>query len=169
MTRPILMQWDGEALYPAGQYWAIEADRQYVIGERYSIAPVTERSMASHRHYFAAIHEAWETLPDHKYAEYPTTEHLRKKMLIKAGYCTAINIACASKAEAVRAAMSLRGYDDYAIAIPRERVVTVYRAASQSVRAMGKQQFQASKDAVLDLLEDELEVPRGTLKERGDP
>jgi hypothetical protein len=51
--------------------------------------------------------------------------------------------------------------DEYAIVSVREAVVRVFTAQSQNMRAMGAKQFQESKQAVLDQLDDMLGVDRG--------
>lgn len=160
MTAPIPFQWDGEAFRPASPYWARRADLAYVVGETYPLVPHEARSSASHSHYFARIAEAWQTLPDDLLAEYPTSEHLRKKMLVKAGYADERSIVCASKAEAGRIAAFIRPMDEYAVVIVREAAVRVYTAQSQSMKAMGRKTFQESKDAVLGLIDDLLGVER---------
>ena len=129
-----------------------QADQLFVIGETYRLAPVEDRSAASHRHYFAAINEAWQNLPEGMADEYPTPEHLRKAALIRAGYRDERSIVCANRAEALRVAAFIKPMDEYALVATSETVVRVYTAQSQSVRAMGKAEFQKSKDAVLDAL-----------------
>lgn len=149
MSSPITATWDGEAFYPASPYWAARADRQFVVGETYKIVEHHDRSEASHNHYFASISNAWNTLPDHLLAEYPTAEHLRKKMLVKCGYADERTVVCASKAEAERVAAFIKPMDNYAVVVFHEAVVKVYTAQSQSLKAMGKREFQESKEAVL--------------------
>jgi hypothetical protein len=149
MTAPPLpCQWDGEAFRPLPRFARI-ADKHYVVGETYSLVTHEERSEASHRHYYAALHEVWQNLPDPWATMFPTSEHMRKHALIKAGYCDQRSIACASKAEAQRVAGFIRPMDEYAVVIASEAVVTVYTAKSQSYRAMGRKDFYASKEAVL--------------------
>lgn len=158
---PLTMRWDGEAMIPASQFWAARADKQWVVGEVYQIVEHHERSQVSHNHYFAAIGEAWHNLPEDLLTDFPTTEHLRKKLLVKAGYADERSIVCASKAEALRVAAFIKPMDDYAVVTVRESVVRVYTAQSQSTKAMGKQVFQASKQAVLDALDALLGVETG--------
>ena len=150
MPMPLMLQYHGEGEFRAPtKYWAREADKQFVVGDHYRLAEHHDRSTATHNHYFAAISEAWETLPEHLCAEYPTPEHLRKKMLVRAGYADERSIVCASKAEAVRVAAFIKPMDDYAVVDAREAVVRVYTAQSQSHKAMGKQAFAESKEGVL--------------------
>lgn len=145
---------DGAALVPVhvhgrnGELWR----EAFAPGGRYRVQLVEERSRASHNHYFAAIGEAWRNLPDHMLDEFPSSEHLRKKALVRAGYADERTFVCASKAEAARMAAFMRPMDEYAIVSVREATVTVWMAKSQSVRAMGKAEFQASKEAVLDVI-----------------
>lgn len=150
--QPILMRWTGEAMEPVSGFWASRADKAYVVGEVYRLVEHHDRSMNSHRHFFAALNEAWKNLPDELLDEYPTAEVLRKKALIRKGYADERSIVCASKAEAQRMAAFMRPMDDYAIVTFRDAVVRVYVAKSQSVKAMPKGEFQRSKDDVLDFV-----------------
>jgi len=115
-------------------------------------APSDRRSAVSHSHYFAAVNEAWRNLPEDMADDFPTSEHLRKWALVKSGFRDERSIACSSRAEALRIAAFVRPIDEFAIVVVREAVVTVYTAKSQSLRAMGKAEFQRSKDGVLDVL-----------------
>lgn len=158
---PIIMKWDGETLAPASEYWAARANRDYVVGEVYKITEHHDRSQVTHNHYFASIANAWITLPDELLAEYPSTEHLRKKILVKCGYADERSIVCANKAEALRMAAFVKPMDEYAVVTAREAVVRVYTAQSQSQKAMGKQAFQESKQAVLEAIDKLLGVAVG--------
>lgn len=158
MIPPLHFRWDGDALVPLR---SILADRHFVVGETYSMVEHHDRSMNSHRHFFSVVNEAWSNLPDRLLEEYPTAEVLRKKLLIRAGYADERSIVCASKAEAQRVAAFVKPMDEYAVVTVREAVVRVYTAQSQSVKAMGAKPFQASKQAVLDALDDLLGVERG--------
>lgn len=153
MTAPVHFRWDGESMVPLPRFARL-ADREFVIGQDYALVEHHERSDASHRHYFACIREAWLNLPEDKADQYASPEHLRKWALIKAGYRDERSLACSSKAEAIRLAAFLRPRDDYSVVIVREALVIEYTAKSQSVKAMGKADFQASKDAVLAVLAD---------------
>jgi len=160
-SSPILMKWDGEAMVPASPYWAASADRQFVVGKVYKMVEHHDRSESSHNHYFSSIGNAWNTLPDDRLAEYPTAEHLRKKMLVKCGYADERTVVCASKAEAERVAAFIKPMDNYAIVVFHEAVVKVYTAQSQSLKAMGKREFQESKEAVLAAIDRLLGVEPG--------
>lgn len=151
---PLLMQWDGEALHPASAFWRRRSDEMLVIGLNYSIVEHQERSQKSHAHYFAMVNDAWQSLPEHLAEQYPTSERLRKHCLIKAGYADSQTFVCASKAEALRVAAFIRPIDEFSIVSVKEATVTRWTAKSQSVKAMGREEFQRSKDAVLQILSD---------------
>ena len=144
--------WDGDALVPDGRVWTSRADRVLVVGEHYMVECQEPRSLESHRHYFACVNSAWENLPEDLAERFPTADALRKYALIRAGYRDERSITCASKAEAQRLAAFIKPMDDFALVVVSEATVTVYIAKSQSMRAMGKAEFQASKDKVLDVL-----------------
>jgi hypothetical protein len=146
---PLLFAWDGEAMRPLNTR---AADRQYVVGERYRLEPREERSDATHRHEFAWLHDAWLNLPERLADQYPTPEHLRKRALIQAGFYNEEIIDVGNKAGAIRVAASLRNIDDFALVIVRGPFVVRRIAKSQSRRAMNKQEFQASKTALMDVV-----------------
>jgi hypothetical protein len=159
--------WNGENFTPAGSHWARLADKHFVVGQVYPLEVREDRSQKSHSHYFASINEAWQNLPEDVAERFPTSEHLRKFALIKAGYADERSIVCASKAEAQRIAAFVRPLDDFAIVAAREAVVCVWTAKSQSVRAMGRQDFQRSKDSVLDIIAGLIGTTPGALAQAG--
>lgn len=161
---PIEHVWDGEAMTPATPFMARLADQHYVIGERYRLAEEHGRSQKSHNHFYAAVQDAWRTLPEAMAEDYPTAEHLRKKALIRAGYADERTIVCGSKAEAQRVAAFIRPMDQYAIVTVSEATVRVYTAQSQSLKAMGGAVFQQSKQAVLEYIDKLLGVAPGETK-----
>ncbi len=159
---PLPFQWDGDTMVPR---WPRKADEHYVIGQDYMLAPLEERSEASHRHEFAFVRDAWSTLPESLADEYPSAEFLRKRALIATGYCTVTDYVCGSNAEALRWATNLRReVDEYAVVIVQKTVVRVLRAKSQSRRAMQPDEFQASKTAILDHIAGLLDVPPDQLR-----
>ena len=161
MDAPILFTWDGEAMLPASQFWSAKADKVFVVGERYKMVEHHDRSVNSHRHYFAVIAEAHGNLPDELLDQYPTPEHLRKRALVMKGYRDERSIVCKSAAEALRIAAFIRPMDEFAVVTVRDAVVRVWTAKSQSIKAMGAKEFQTSKQDVLDFIDDLLGVERG--------
>lgn len=159
---PIILRYEGDGEFRVlSSYWAARADREFVVGETYKMAEQHDRSSASHNHYFASIAKGHGNLPGELLEIYPSTEHLRKKALIRKGYRDEREYVCASKAAALELVRTIRVLDDYAIIEARENVVRIWTAKSQSVKAMGPKEFQESKQAVLDFIDDLLGVERG--------
>lgn len=140
------------------------ADKHFVVGLEYTLVPHEDRSMRSHRYYFASVNECHKNLPEDLAERFATPDHLRKFALIKAGYRDENTFVASSKAEAVRLAGFIRPIDGYAVVTVRESVVTHYTAKSQSVKAMGKDEFRASLDKVLDILAGMIGTTPDTLK-----
>jgi hypothetical protein len=159
---PLMMRWDGEAMIPIN---ASAADRQYVIGKTYNMEPREERSGASHNHYFASVHEAFLNLPEHLARKIPTEEHLRKYALIKAGYRDEKTVVYETEEDAKKTAALIRPFDEYAIVQVDGFTVTVYTAQSQKMNAMGKKKFQESKEKVLDVIANMIDVSTKDLKQ----
>jgi len=148
---PIVTRWNGEAFEPFGRSRA-ECNATRVVGEVYRFDDHAERSEASHAHYFATIAEGWANLPESMSEKLQNPEALRKFSLIKTGYATQRQYAATSRAEADRFAMFASLDEEYCIITREGNVVTVWRAESQSYRAMGKKRFEDSKRAVLDYI-----------------
>lgn len=159
---PLIFTYEGEGEFKPSTPWvARRADGHYVIGAKYVLIEHSERSAKSHSHFFAQVREYWMTLPESLADEFPSPEHLRKKALIRKGYCDERSIVCASKAEAMRLAAFMKPMDDYAIIVAREAVVTVYTAKSQKIKAMGAKDFQKSKEDVFAFIDGLLNLPAG--------
>jgi hypothetical protein len=84
---------------------------------------------------------------------------------VKARFADSRQFVASSKAEALRLATFIRPMDEYALVemATDAPVVTVWTAQSQSLRAMGKDRFKASKDGVLAAIETMLDLQPGTL------
>lgn len=149
---PIPLRWNGEAFEPVSRRFAAIADKHFVIGEVYDMVTEEDRSAASHRHYFAAVREAWMNLPEGLADAYPTADHLRKAALVKAGFCDQRTLIASSKAEALRLSAFVRPMDEFSVVSVSGNTVVVLTPQSQSMRAMGKADFQRSKDLVLGIV-----------------
>lgn len=145
---PLHCRWDGESFVPLRPKLA---DKHFVVGEVYPLVTHEERSAASHRQYFASLHEAWMNLPEGEADRFPTSEHLRKRALVEAGYFDEEIIDCGSNKVAPNVGAAIRKRDDFAIIFIRDEFVIIRTAKSQSMRAMGKKVFQESKAKVLDI------------------
>ncbi len=159
---PLLFQWTGEAMAPVGRF-AREADRHFVIGERYRLEEVSERSDISHKHEFAWLREAWNNLPEALADEFPTVNHLRKRALIQAGFFRERVTDCGSNAAALRVAAMARDMDEFAYAVVRGPLCVVRTAESQSRRTMDKARFQDSKTKIMEIVAEMVGVAPETL------
>ena len=163
MSSSLIYTWDGDVMIPLKRFAKL-CDDQFVIGEEYRLEVREDRSMRSHSHFFAELTEVWRNLSDEHAERFPTMDHLRRWCLIKAGYRDERSIVCSSKAEAQRVAAFMRPADEFAVVTVNEAVVTFYTAKSQSVRAMGRKDFQESKQAVLDIAAGMIGVSRDDLR-----
>jgi hypothetical protein len=150
---PWLTQWDGDGFQILGRMKA-RADKELVVGQRYVVEHLEERSSASHGHYFAALTEMWMNAPHAVTDRFPTVEHFRKYCLIRTGWRDEQTFVCSSKAEAQRVAAFLNPIDEFAVISVNGPAIVRWTAKSQSYRAMGRKAFQESKDAVLQFAED---------------
>jgi hypothetical protein len=160
---PLSYRWSGDSFQITPRH-AKAADEQFVIGQAYCLEVVEERSSKSHAHFFAAVNAAWLSLPEGIADQWPTSTHLRKWCLIKAGFHNHRSIVAKSRAEALRLAAFIKPMDDYAVVVTTDCVINVYTAKSQKHRAMNKQEFAASKEAVLAILADLIAVNPAALE-----
>ena len=148
---PVIYRWDGDVMVPLAPYRR-ECDARFVVGQKYVLGVVENRSDASHKHEFAWLREAWQQLPEGLMEQFPTPEHLRKRALIDAGFFDQMAIDAGTRAAAIRVAAGFRAVDPFIAAVIEGPIVLVRTAKSQSRRAMGRQQFQESKQAVLEIV-----------------
>lgn len=127
--------------------------QQFALDAEYPMQIVEPRSMRSHNHFFASLHEMWDNLPEEVAKRYPTAEHLRAWALVEAGFYTEKYYECDSPAKAKYLARIIRAHSEMAIIKVSGDVVRVFDPKSQSVAAMGNEEFKASKEAVLDIVQ----------------
>lgn len=164
MSRPAIFTYDGEAMIPLPRFAKL-CDQQFVVGQEYRLAELQERSISTHNHFFACVHEAWKNLSDDQAERFATADHLRKFALIKCGFYDEQSIVLSSAKDALKVSAFIAAMDEYAIVTVSGPVVRKFTAKSQSIPAMGKKDFQASKQAVLDFLSGSIGVDTGTLAE----
>lgn len=164
---PLAYIWEGDVFRPATVHWARKADKQFVIGQEYHLVEYHPRSMASHNAFFAQVHEAHKNLPDELAERYPTPEHLRKYCLIKAGFCDTQTVVFASRKDAEKAAALVIPLDEFSVVDVRDTTLTRYVAKSQSFRAMGKDDFQKSKEEVIRIMAEMLGTTTEALQSAG--
>jgi hypothetical protein len=148
---PIPCKWDGDSFSPLPRFDR-QADARFVIGETYNLAAVEDRSDASHRHEFAWLREAWQSLPESLSDQFPSPEHLRKRALIDAGFYDEQIVDAGTNRAALRVAAAFRTREEFALVIVRGGYVFIRTAKSQTRRAMDKAEFQRSKTAIMETI-----------------
>lgn len=165
---PILFLFIEGNMVPASDYWARKAAEQYKPGERYELVRNEERRMASHRAYFAGVNEAWNNLPEELADNFKNVDHFRRWALIKTGFCDSHTSTWPSKAIAQRVAQEMRPIDEFSIVTVQGTTVTRFVAKSQSVRAMGKDEFHRSKETVLNFMASLIGTSTRELEKQGE-
>lgn len=164
--RPVVFTWDGDAMIPLPRFRDL-CNKQFVVHEEYALTIVENRSQASHNHYFAALNDAWQNLAEEFNGRFPSPEHLRAWALVEAGYCDETDTVCDSPRDAKTLAATIRRYSPYAIIRLSGNVVKVFEPKSQAMtgaNAMLKEEFEASKAAVLDIVAGMARTTRAELK-----
>lgn len=159
---PLAYEWVGDAMVPLPRFRTL-CDKQFVCHEVYKLDVVEDRSLASHNFYFACLSAAWKNLPEDIAPRYPTMDRLRRRALIRCGYADERTFIFDTEADAVRLAGIIQAYDEDAVLLVKGRTVHVFTAKSQSMKAMGKKDFEASKAAVLDVVSKLIGVSAATL------
>lgn len=149
--RPVVCVWDGDVMVPLPRFKQL-CDRQFVVHEEYPLQIVENRSQASHNHYFAALEEGFANLNEKDAKRFPSAEHLRSWALVQSGYSTENDTVCDSPAEARKLAATIRRYSPYAIMKVSGNVLKIFEPESQSMAAMKKERFEASKNDVLNIV-----------------
>lgn len=140
---------DDNGMVPASPYWQRKAAEQFKPGLRYELIEYQDRSDNSHKHLFATIREAHDNLPDELLDEYPTADRLRRKLLIRGGFCSEQSVPCATKVEAQRWADAIRRREPDSVVLVRGAVVRIFTAESMSYRSMDRKRFAAAKEFIL--------------------
>jgi hypothetical protein len=157
-----------KAMVPSPRYASMAA-KQFAEGEEYTLDQVEERSMASHRQFFAALKSGYDNLPErvffrtkadgtfvldesgNRIPKWPSIDHYRRWLLIEVGWFDEKEFQEASPLHAKRLATWIRTEDVYSRIFVRGSTVVIQRAKSQSVQAMKKVAFEQSKKDVLAL------------------
>jgi hypothetical protein len=169
---PIAFRWNvvegTMAPLPGGATKA--AHERFEDGKIYRLVEEPEHSDESRGHYFAALKEIFETLPDHYAAQFVNITHMRKYALIRTGYCTEVPFVAADPQSAALVVKELSRSDDYPLVyqVPDTLVVRIARAKSQRKAAMSKEEFLASKWDVLGFLADMIGADRATVRRMGE-
>jgi hypothetical protein len=138
------------AMVPSPRYREV-AKRQFAAGGEHVLEESAERSLASHGHFFASLHDLFDSVPEKMAPRWPTAEHFRKWLLIETGWFDEKEFDMESEKHAKALGTFIRTNDAFARISIHGRKVIVRTAKSQSMKAMGKEDFGRSKNDVLDL------------------
>lgn len=147
---PIRFVWTDDGTFRPLPRFAKLADKHFAVGEEMWLVEHHDRSANSQSHYFAALKQAWRNLPEEEAERFPSSEHLRKWCLIRAGYSNSQTVVCESNVEAMRFIALAKTLDEFCVVTIREKVATVFTAKSQQRRKMDGKEFQDSKSKVLE-------------------
>lgn len=142
------MIWDGNVMIPLPRFKRL-CDQQFEVNEEYPLVILENRSLASHNHYFAALHEGYMNLAEEYAQEFDSIEHLRHWCLCREGFCTQDRYELNTAEDARTLLKVLKAQNKSTIVKVTGSTVIVYTPESQSMAAMKKDKFEASKKAVL--------------------
>lgn len=151
-NRPIVFVWTAEGVMVPLPRFRKLCDEQFAVHEEYALVEHHGRNMRQHRAYFASLNDCFDNLAEEFDGIYPSAEHLREWALCQTEFCTVTHEAYETRADAIRAAQALRKLAPYAVLSVVGSTLVTKHAMSQSVRAMGKETFEASCKAVLDVV-----------------
>lgn len=148
----IRVLFDGEVFRPHGRSLADCAKLER--GVWYTMAIEGDWSVESHGFYFARLGELFQSLPEHIANHFKSLDHFRSWALIHEGYCTEICQVEASHVLALHAAKAIGKVAPYAVVQVDGKVVRTWIPKSQARSGgMGKKEWEAAKQAVLELAE----------------
>lgn len=148
-----LMTWQGNAFYPSrGLLLAMQ--ERYETGKAYVVEIKETRSASSHRHFFAQLKDLWQSMPETIGLQFPTVEHLRASALIATGWYDETQFHMANNDEAMKLASYQKAEDTMKAVAVNGNIVVVRSPKSQSMKAMGRKDFQKSKEDVLGYADD---------------
>jgi len=164
--RPAVFTWTGEAMVPTPESLPL-CMRQFDKGALYQMRAMRERSVKSHNEFMALVKEAFDNLPEHLASRFPTVSRLRYWCLAKCGYC-------AEKTRIFQTRHDAKVFEDYVIESSTTsycqvegNVAMIWTPTSQRYKydpEMDYEEFEKSKEAVLELLADMIGVHPRELK-----
>jgi hypothetical protein len=161
---PVDYQWDENAgvMRPLKRHLTL-LQETCVNGAVYKLEP-SRRSQKQHNFQFREIDIAWHNLPEELQERFPSSEHLRKWALCKAGYCNIQESVFDSEEKAHEVERMILRFEPYAVVEVRGNVLVAMLAWSQSKRAMGGTMFAESLNAVLTVIAQLLGTTADALK-----
>lgn len=160
--RPVMFRWKEADICVEGgevrrvpvmvphQRFAQLCKRQYTFGEDYALGPVEGVPSRSRAHFFAAVRDAWDNLPEEN-RRWPTAEHFRKWLLVQVGWRNESTHPLETVKDAQAMAVALRADDEFAVIVRKGSTVWFATAKSIATNAIKKDEWGPVKEAALDL------------------
>jgi|SRR5262245_34295238 len=167
MGAPLMFHWDGEVMRPL-RYFRERAAVQFKLDEVYKLAEIGDRSINSHKHYFACLGEAFKNLPEDVEGQWRDVDDLRKWALTYTEFQDIKRHETKTMREAIAVAKALSEIPVYVRIEFDNTTVIAHYPHSQSFNLMPSQRtFQRSKQQVLDVLARKLGITVEALEEAG--
>lgn len=167
---PLTYTWSDDGTFRPMPHLSKLADKLFVVGLKYQLEVIEQRSKRSHDHFFAVVDEAWASLPEIHANRWREPDDLRAWALIQAGFCNESTFIMKSHAEALRTAACMGSLNGRAEIEVQGNLIAHRTAKSQLTKqpgGMSAKEFQASKQGVLEVLAKLIEVPVEVLAKQG--
>jgi hypothetical protein len=154
---PFVAIWEGDGFRPLRRFQKI-LDSHFVCGRPYTLEERMDRSAASHRQFFATVKDLWANLPQKYDGRWCNETLFRATALAMTGFATVVDHVVDTPDEAARFEVMARAMratrsdsvEDYKLVLAQGNVVRIYHPWSQAYRAMDKDTFQRSSQAVME-------------------
>lgn len=165
MTEAFSFQWREGVMVPLHRGGAARKFRENAIYWLQE-APLVEATDRSRRHQFAILNKAWASLPEELKDTYPNVEALRKRALIAAGFFDEVAIEGVTPEQAGALVASLRRKDVFSHV--RIQGDCVFQRTAKSQKTMERDDFERSKQKILEIAAELIGVDVETLLEQGE-
>jgi hypothetical protein len=157
----LMYTWTGDVMDPLGSHRRL-ARAAFKVGAVYRLGLMEVRSWNSHKHFFAQVADAWNTMPEG--SPWTTPDELRLWALTYTEFRDVREYVARSEGEALRFAAFQKDASGYCRIEIEGTTVTVYTPRSQAVSEMSAREFQRSKEAVFGVLAEKLGITVEELK-----
>jgi hypothetical protein len=164
-TRPAMFVWtEPGMMVPEARFLPL-CRRQFKVGEGYALGPVENVASRSRGGLFAALREAWGSLPEED-SRFPTPEHLRAWALVRAGHAAHAQYVLDTPKDARQMARGLRRASPLAIIKISGSTVDCWTALSIASTEVKAEQFAEIKKRVLKILAELIGTTQRELEEQ---
>jgi hypothetical protein len=160
--QPITVVWSGTHLTPITRYHNVAANMFGEPGTVHVIELSSDRNAARHKACMAALHEAYDNLPEDIAKHFDNFDHFRADALIRTGHCDTRQV----DEKLVRGGKHIRVSHPYSqISVsPDGKWVIVKQPKSQAFNAMGEAEAKQVESDLIDYAASLIGVPVGQLR-----